>query len=248
MPVITLPFGPLEANCYIVHNGKDAVVFDPSIETDLVLKSISDNGLTLRAVALTHLHCDHCIGCADMTRATGMLPLVGAEDWAERSLLLCKGMCFGMNLKPFEAEVLAPGEVTWGSLSCRVMHTPGHSSGSLCYYFPDLGLVLTGDLLFFRSVGRTDLPGGNGDDLVKSLRRDHLQAARQRDGLSRSRPGNQRGLRSRAQLLLHALRLRPLRRALRPALRRKPRVSPRAGAARCAVPGARRMSSQRVLL
>ena len=170
MPVITLPFGPLEANCYIVHNGKDAVVFDPSIETDLVLKSISNNGLTLRAVALTHLHCDHCIGCADMTRATGMLPLVGAEDWAERSLLLCKGMCFGMNLKPFEAEVLAPGEVTWGSLSCRVMHTPGHSAGSLCYYFPDLGLVLTGDLLFFRSVGRTDLPGGNGDDLVKSLR------------------------------------------------------------------------------
>ena len=169
MPVITLPFGPLEANCHIVHNGRDAVVFDPSDETDLVLKNIADNGLTLRAVALTHLHCDHCIGCADMTRATGLLPLVGEEDWAERSLLLCRGMRFGMDLKPFEAEVLAPGEVSWGSLSCRVIHTPGHSEGSLCYYFADLGLVITGDVLFFRSVGRSDLPGGNGDKLVKSV-------------------------------------------------------------------------------
>ncbi len=169
MPVITLPFGPLEANCHIVHNGRDAVVFDPSDETDLVLRKIADNHLALRAVALTHLHCDHCIGCADMTRATGLLPLVGEEDWAERSLLLCRGMRFGMDLKPFEAEVLAPGEVSWGSLSCRVIHTPGHSEGSLCYYFADLGLVITGDVLFFRSVGRSDLPGGNGDKLVKSV-------------------------------------------------------------------------------
>ena len=105
-----------------------------------------------------------------MTRATGFLPLVGAEDWEERGLLLCKGMCFGMNLKPFEAEILAPGEISWGSLSCRVIHTPGHSEGSLCYYFADLGLVITGDLLFFRSVGRTDLPGGDGGKLVTSLR------------------------------------------------------------------------------
>lgn len=170
MPVITLPFGPLEANCYIVHNGRDAVVFDPSDETDLVLKKIAENHLTLRAVALTHLHCDHCIGCADMTRATGFVPLVGAQDWEERGLLLCRGMCFGMDLKPFEANILEPGEVTWGSLSCRVIHAPGHSEGSLCYYFADLGLVITGDVLFFRSVGRSDLPGGDGEKLMKSLR------------------------------------------------------------------------------
>lgn len=170
MPVITLPFGPLEANCYIVHNGRDAVVFDPSDDTDLVLKNLAGNNLTLRAVALTHLHCDHCIGCADLAAATGLVPLVGAEDWEERSLLLCKGMCFGMNLKSFDAQVLAPGEVQWGSLSCRVIHTPGHSAGSLCYYFADLGLVVTGDVLFFRSVGRSDLPGGNGEELMRSIR------------------------------------------------------------------------------
>ena len=88
MPVITLPFGPLEANCHIVHNGKDAVVFDPSDETGLVLKKLSANNLTPRAVALTHLHSDHCLGCADMAKATGLTVLVGMEDWVDRAMLL----------------------------------------------------------------------------------------------------------------------------------------------------------------
>ena len=170
MPVLTLPFGPLEANCHIVYDGGDAVVFDPSDETGRVQDALSKHGLTLRAIALTHLHVDHCIGCAALSRATGIEPFVGREDWEERSLLLCKGMCFGMRLEPFEAQVLPPGEVSWGNLHCRVIHTPGHSAGSLCYYFPDLKVIITGDLLFYRSVGRSDLPGGDGEALVRSLR------------------------------------------------------------------------------
>ena len=74
MPVITLPFGPLEANCHIVHNGQDAVVFDPSDDPDFVMNTIAEQGLSLRAVALTHLHCDHCLGCAGMVRASGVKP------------------------------------------------------------------------------------------------------------------------------------------------------------------------------
>lgn len=170
MPVITLPFGPLEANCHIVHNGRDAVIFDPSSETNLVLQKLSENNLTLRAVALTHLHSDHCLGCANIEKATNLTVLVGMEDWVNRAVLLCKDMCFGMVLKPFEAEILPPGEVDWGTLHCRVIHTPGHSAGSLCYYFADFGIIITGDLLFHCSVGRTDLPGGNSDELVRSLR------------------------------------------------------------------------------
>ena len=128
MPVITLPFGALEANCHIVHNGTDAVVFDPSDDTAAILDILSQKKLTLRAVALTHLHCDHCLGCADIAKATGLVPLIGLEDWLERGLLLCKGMCFGMDLKPFQAEPLVPGEVAWGSLNCKVIHkTVGNS-------------------------------------------------------------------------------------------------------------------------
>ena len=170
MPVITLPFGALEANCHIVHNGTDAVVFDPSDDTAAVLDILAKKNLTLRAIALTHLHVDHCLGCAELSKATGLIPVIGLEDWLQRGMLIGKGMCFGMDLKPFQAEPLAEGEITWGSLNCKVIHTPGHSPGSLCYYFEDLGILITGDLLFFRSVGRSDLPFGDGEALVRSLR------------------------------------------------------------------------------
>ena len=170
MPVFTLPFGALEANCHIVHNGTDAVVFDPSDDTAAVLDFLAKKNLTLRAIALTHLHVDHCLGCAELSKATGLIPVIGLEDWLQRGVLLGKGMCFGMDVKPFQAEPLTEGEVAWGSLNCKVIHTPGHSPGSLCYYFEDLGVLITGDLLFFRSVGRSDLPFGDGEALVSSLR------------------------------------------------------------------------------
>ena len=170
MPVITLPFGALEANCHIVHNGTDAVVFDPSDDTAAVLDILAKKNLTLRAIALTHLHVDHCLGCAELSKVTGLIPVIGLEDWLQRGMLLGKGMCFGMDLKPFQAEPLEEGEITWGTLNCKVIHTPGHSPGSLCYYFEDLGVLITGDLLFFRSVGRSDLPFGDGEALVRSLR------------------------------------------------------------------------------
>ncbi len=170
MPVITMPFGSFEANCHIVYKDSDAVIFDPSNETERVLDTLAEHKLTLHAIALTHLHADHCLGCAALARITRLTPLVGREDWEERNLLLSKAMRFGMYLENFEAAVLEPGEISWGSLHCRVLHTPGHSAGSLSFYFPDLKALITGDLLFYRSVGRTDLPGGNGEALAQSLR------------------------------------------------------------------------------
>ncbi|MBP3730193.1 MAG: MBL fold metallo-hydrolase [Mailhella sp.] len=170
MPVITLSFGLFEANCHIVHNGRDAVVFDPADDTCLVRDTLAAQGLTLRGVALTHLHADHCLGCAGLTEATGLIPIVGKEDWEDRSLLLCKGMCFGMDLKPFSAIPVSEGRFSWGGLECEALHTPGHSPGSLCYYFAGQGVAITGDVLFYRSVGRSDLPGGNAGQLMESIR------------------------------------------------------------------------------
>jgi len=170
MPVITLPFGPLEANCHIVHNGTDAVIFDPSDETDRVLKKLENSGLTLRAIALTHLHVDHCLGAAVLSKAAALPVLAGREDWEARSILLGRGMSFGMHVPSFEAEILEPGEIEWGSLKCRVIHTPGHSAGSLCFYFEELDVLISGDVLFYRSVGRSDLPGGDAGTLMRSIK------------------------------------------------------------------------------
>jgi glyoxylase-like metal-dependent hydrolase (beta-lactamase superfamily II) len=170
MPVLTYPFGMLEANCHIVHNGRDAVVFDPADDTGAVLKAVARAGLQLQGAALTHLHADHCLGCAAFSAATGLLPIVGREDWEERELLLCTGMCFGMDRDLFTAMPVSAGHFSWGSLECEALHAPGHSPGSLCYYFPSLGIVVTGDVLFYRSVGRSDLPGGNAAQLMASIR------------------------------------------------------------------------------
>ena len=170
MPVITHPFGMFEANCHIVHNGKDAVVFDPADDSSVILESIARAGVQLRGVALTHLHADHCLGCAAFTRATGLLPIVGREDWEARENLLCKGMCFGMAIEEFSAVPVSAGHFSWGSLECEALHAPGHSPGSLCYFFADLGIAVTGDVLFYRSVGRSDLPGGDTALLMTSIR------------------------------------------------------------------------------
>ncbi len=174
MPVLTFPFGPLEANAYLLHNGRDAVVADPPDDPVRVLDVIRDNHLTLRAILLTHLHFDHAGGCAAMSAAAGLPVRAGREDWDLRDSLLSGGMLFSLPPVPaFDAEVLEPGPVpvgTWGSLNCTVLHVPGHSPGSLCYYFPEEKALLAGDVIFYRSVGRTDLPGGDFDTLCHALR------------------------------------------------------------------------------
>lgn len=174
MPVLSFPFGPLEANAYLLHNGTDAVVADPPDDPALVLDVVRAKQLTLRAILLTHLHFDHVGGCAAMAAATGLPVFVGQEDWDRRDVLLSRGMTFGLPpAPPFEAEPLQPGPLpagTWGSLDCRVIHAPGHSPGSLCYYFPQEKALLAGDVLFYRSIGRADLPGGDFATLCRSLR------------------------------------------------------------------------------
>lgn len=171
MPVLAFPFGPLEANAYFLHNGADAVVADPPDDPAPVLDAARRTGATIRAILLTHLHFDHAQGCAAMSRATGLPVLVGREDWDMRDVLLSRGMLFGLPPVPeFPAEPLRPGPAVWGSLTCTVLHAPGHSPGSLCFHFAEEKALLAGDVLFYRSVGRSDLPGGNADTLCHSLR------------------------------------------------------------------------------
>lgn len=171
MPVLSFPFGPLEANGYLLHNGKDAIVADPPDETGDVLDVVKSKGLTVRAIVLTHLHFDHVSGAAAMSRATGLPLYAGKEDADIKHVMLSRAMMFGLPPVPeFEVVPLAPGLRQWGTLNCSVLHVPGHSPGSLCFYFADEKALLSGDVLFYRSVGRSDLPGGDGDVLCRSLR------------------------------------------------------------------------------
>lgn len=171
MPVLSFPYGPLEANAHLLHNGSDAIIADPPDNTQEILDVLAAQKLTLRAILCTHLHFDHVSGCAALHEATGLPIFVGKQDWELRDELLGRAMLFGMApVRPFEGSILEPGTHSWGSLECQVIHTPGHSPGSLCYYFAKEKALLGGDVLFYRSVGRSDLPGGNSQTLFDSIR------------------------------------------------------------------------------
>lgn len=173
MPVITRPFGKLGANAHIVYDEKtkDALLFDPPAPFAYAAKVVQELGLTLRGLFLTHLHFDHALGAATAIESTNLPIFVGEDDWTMRDVLLGRAMQFGIDqVPPFEAEVLAEGEHTFGSLRVQALHVPGHSKGSLCYYFPDMGILIAGDVLFAGAIGRSDLPGGDTATLLSAIK------------------------------------------------------------------------------
>lgn len=171
MHVSIFPLGPLETNCYLVANGSEALAIDPGGEPARVLRYLKDKGLTLTRILNTHFHFDHILGNAALSRATGA-PIAASEKDAELLANELGGGGFsGFPMTPaFTFESLGEGETTLIGLTCRVLETPGHSRGSLSFHFPAGESVFVGDLIFYRSVGRTDFPGGDMGELKRSAR------------------------------------------------------------------------------
>ncbi len=171
MKVETFPLGPLQTNSFLACSGGLAAVCDVGGDPAPILAYLKKNSLTLTHILLTHLHCDHLYGVAALARATGA-PVWGSG--ADRFLMdteLGGGGLMGLPLvAPFEFVDASPGEVEAAGRPCRILATPGHSPGGLSFYFPQDGVVFVGDLLFSRSVGRTDFPGGDHDQLLASVK------------------------------------------------------------------------------
>ncbi len=170
MDVFTFPIGPLETNCYLAcHNGK-AVAVDPGGDPAPLLAHLQTTGHTLTHILITHLHFDHIFGNAALHKATGAPILANEEDAYLLDTELGKGGLWGLPLvEDFTFTPVAPGELPLLDTACVVMHTPGHSPGSVTYYFPDFKTAFVGDLIFNRSVGRTDFPGGSYETLQRSV-------------------------------------------------------------------------------
>lgn len=170
MEIKTFPLGPLQTNCYVLAGESEAVAIDPGGDPADVLDYLKAGGLTLTHILNTHLHFDHTYGNKALSEATGAPILCGKDDVYLLESELGQGGTFGLPpVDKYEYETIEPGEHTFAGFKCTVLHTPGHSSGSLSYHFPQARACFVGDLVFYRSIGRTDFPGGDVEALKQAV-------------------------------------------------------------------------------
>jgi glyoxylase-like metal-dependent hydrolase (beta-lactamase superfamily II) len=170
----TLVVSSCATNCYICYNDEtlEGFIVDPGASPERIRAEVDGLGVKPASIILTHGHFDH-IGAADALRNAYSVPIIAYEG--EESLLadpdLNLSMAFEGTPMVLAADRLVKDgeELTLAGFTAKVLHTPGHTAGSVCYYFPEEQLLLSGDTLFCGSLGRTDFPGGSTRDILFSI-------------------------------------------------------------------------------
>jgi hydroxyacylglutathione hydrolase len=170
----TFPVGPLRCNCTIIGDEvtHEAMVIDPGDNIPEILSRLQRHGLTVRQIVITHAHIDHVGGAALLKKATGAPVLLNQQDMDLLAMMEMQAGWLGVEtpeVAPPDASAEDGLAVGLPTLPAEVLHTPGHTPGSICLLFPEQELLLAGDTLFAGSIGRTDLPGGNGRLILRSL-------------------------------------------------------------------------------
>jgi hydroxyacylglutathione hydrolase len=169
-----LPVGPLQCNCSVIgdETTREAMVIDPGDEIEDVLALIEKHNLQVKQIVITHAHIDHVGGAMKLRVATGAPILLNQNDYALLKMLDVQAAWIGMK-NPGKVEidhsVGHADTIRAGSLTANVIHTPGHTEGSVCLYFPAESKLIAGDTLFAGNIGRTDLPGGSMEKIIDSL-------------------------------------------------------------------------------
>jgi hydroxyacylglutathione hydrolase len=168
------PVGPLQCNCSIIgdETSREAMVIDPGDDIEDVLAIVRKHNLQVKQIVITHAHIDHVGGAMKLRAATGAPILLNQNDYALLKILDLQATWVGMK-SPGTVEIdqsVTTGEtVAAGSHNAQVLHTPGHTEGSICLYFSAEKKLIAGDTLFAGSIGRTDLPGGSMKKILSSL-------------------------------------------------------------------------------
>ncbi len=173
MIIKELVVGPLMANCFICgcSKTKEAVVIDPGGDANMILHSLADSELKVKYIINTHGHFDHVSANGKMKDATGADILIHPLDAPMLEKLSSNAALFGVSVEnsPPCDQTLEEGDtVSFGDITLKVVHTPGHTPGGISLYTS--GIVFVGDTLFAGSIGRTDFPGGDFDTLISSIK------------------------------------------------------------------------------
>lgn len=173
MKIINLFPGSYNSNCYILVHNKEALVIDPSASAKSILERVHAEGAELTGILLTHGHFDHIVSIDTLRRISSAPLMIHKEDaeMLEDGVKNAFSLFFGQDISYAPAQRLLEGgdTINLGGIQIEVIHLPGHSKGSVCYYIPGERTMFTGDLLFAQGYGRADLHGGNAFTLRTSL-------------------------------------------------------------------------------
>jgi hydroxyacylglutathione hydrolase len=170
----TLPVGMLQCNCSIFgdEQSREALVVDPGDDIARILEVVKRHGLTVKAIVITHAHIDHIGGAQKLKLATGAPVYMNPDDAELQAMLDVQAGWLGMR-PPEPVEIDAPAKdgdkLVVGATEFHVLHTPGHTQGSISLWIPSERKLVAGDTLFRDSIGRTDLPGGDGRQILRSI-------------------------------------------------------------------------------
>lgn len=182
LTVTTIPVTVFDQNARVLacSDTRDAVIVDPGGDPTKIIDAIERRQLRCTAIWLTHSHLDHCAGVAELLKVY-KVPLIGHKDEAPmRAHVASIAAMYGLPADewpncPEPTQYIVGGEtLAIGNVKAKVLFTPGHSPGHVSFYFEHDGVLVSGDALFAGSIGRTDLPGGNHEQLLASIKRELL--------------------------------------------------------------------------
>jgi glyoxylase-like metal-dependent hydrolase (beta-lactamase superfamily II) len=169
-----IPVGMLQCNCSIFgdEQTREALVVDPGDEITRILQVLKRHGLTVKGIVITHAHIDHIGGAQKLKKATGAPVYMNPNDAELQKMMEMQAGWLGIET-PDAVEIDAPamdgGKLVVGATEFHVLHTPGHTQGSISLWIPSEGKLVAGDTLFRDSIGRTDLPGGDSRQILRSI-------------------------------------------------------------------------------